>query len=194
MKGSKIAGIVALVSVFVVLYKCTGRRYYYLEKVKKRESVMLIYNNHLRLIFVAHSLKGTRTNRREDFSAGLVFHNLSRDVVVKQAGMRAKDAKQRDFALKAVGAVDGFYSWKEDKNVSRKSFAELPPESRTISKDTEAYFLYSWSFTGQLLDASEIAVDLDLLVEAGDQSYKISDTLNFQLQSEWVFENPIRFH
>jgi hypothetical protein len=194
MKGSKIAGVVVLAFVFVVLYKCTGRRYYYLEKVKRREAVVLIDNNHLRLVFDVHPLRGTHTNRRENFSAGLVFHNLSRDVIVKRARLSAKDAKQRDLELEAVSAVDGFYSWKEDKNVSRSSCAELPAELRTISKDIKAYFVYSWSFTGQLLDASEIAVDLDLLFEAGNKAYKISNTLHFQIESEWVFENPIRFH
>ncbi|WP_157766163.1 hypothetical protein, partial [Aquimarina aggregata] len=96
--------------------------------------------------------------------------------------------------LKSVSAVDGFYSWKDEYKSEAKSFAFLPEKLKTVTKDIEAYFVYSWHYDKLNKDVDLTKVIYNIHLSSNGEKYVVKNEIVFKLKSELIFRSPIRFH
>lgn len=189
-----VLGILTLVLTGLVVWSGYKTDYKYLEASAGTETTDIHLEDFVVSIMLG-SRKGNEVDPSDDIAFTIFFSKPSDDITINSVKVKAySDSATDTFELQSVQALDGFYQWEEEKNGEAKSFKELPSHLKSVSKDIEAYYAYSWTFNTANHNINSVNVSLEIDLSSNGKELKIKENKRFKLNSELIFRNPIRFH
>lgn len=191
MKRVIVFSIILISSVSGLIYfSGLEKQYSYKELETNKEDIQLIKNTDFGLSVGLRTFVNKSEFNANNFGVNLVFGKPKKSVKIKSVIFKFKN----DFKLKSLSATDGFYSWKEERNIEVKSFQELPDKFKIVDKSNRAYFVYFWEYIANKNECENLDLNYSIELSVSGKEYMIEGNKKFKIKSETVFRNPIRIH
>jgi hypothetical protein len=186
--------LLVFISFFVCVFYLAGleKRFDYVEDETNIGDVQLIKNENFSLSIGLGTYKDKTNVKADNFGVSLVFGKPKKSVIIKSVELNFNNKLK--FPLESLAATDGFYSWKEERNIKVKSFQDLPEKFKTVDESNKAYFVYFWKYIAKESNCKNIELNYDIELIVSGKEFKIQGKRKFKIISETIFVNPIRFH
>jgi|TARA_R110001606_G_C15087076_1_gene617997 hypothetical protein len=188
--------VVVLLIIFIssvsglIYFSGLEKQFSYEELETDKEDLQLIKNTDFRLSIGLRTFVNKNDLNANNFGVALVFGKPKKSVKIKSVTFNFKN----EFKLKSLSVTDGFYSWKEERNIKVENFRVLPDKFTIVDKSNRAYFVYFWEYIANKKDCETLDLNYNIELSVSNKEYKIEGNKKFKIKSETIFRNPIRFH
>jgi len=182
------------ISFFICVFYCAGleKTFDYVEDEVDIGGIQLIKNENFSLSIGLETYKDNKNVKADNFGVSLVFGKPKKSVIIKSVELNFKNKLK--FPLESLAVTDGFYSWKEERNIKVKSFQDLPEKFKIVEESNKAYFVYFWKYIAKESNCKNIELNYNIELIVSGKELKIQGKKKFKIISETIFVNPIRFH
>ncbi len=166
------------------------KQFTYIETKTSKENLQLISNSDFSLSMGLRTFIDKSNLNANNFGVALVFGKPKKSIKIKSVVFKFKN----EFKLKSLSAKDGFYNWREERNIEVENFQALPDNFTIVDKSNKSYFVYFWEYTANKKESENLELNYNIELSVSNKEYNIEGNKKFKIKSETIFRSPIRAH